>query len=319
MKLKEGILSESINQVLDAALTLFFLGIGINYFLFGQSWQKAIGMLAKNAGLGATSQSEINLIFSTVANTFPFNYITQRSFTSIILVGAVLTILCIVLKLLTVRSRAQLAKDFGQTLFIPGIAGLLAMGMIQYMTASSLNNVAKAQTLSLVSQSSNLFIWSAMGSLIIIGLAFLFIGYILDYVMKSIGGRPIILFLAGRFLISMGWIFTVFYAAFRLVISDIFATIIGDQAVRVFTIIWYLSHHGLITALGLFVFGVITYRYGKRIQKTAWGRERPAFVQKLRAKAKQEFYEAEEREHQRKRMSPSYEPQQIHLPSDRKP
>lgn len=319
MTLKEGILSETINQVLDAAMTLFFLGIGINYFLFGQSWQKAIGMLAKNAGMGATSQSEINLIFNTVANTFPFTYLTQQSFTNLIIVGGVLIIICVVLKLLTVRSRAHLAKDFGQTLFIPGIAGLIAMGAIQYMTSSSLNAVAKTQTLSLVSQSSNLFIWSAMGRLIIIGLAFLFIGYILDHVMKSIGGRPIILFLIGRFLISMGWIFTVFYAAFRLIISDIFATIIGDQAVRVFTIVWYLSQHGFIAALSLFVFGVITFRYGKRLQRTAWGRERPSFVQKLRTRAKNEFYEAEEREHQRKGMSPYHEPQQIHLPSDKRP
>ena len=180
-KLKEFITNELIDQIIEAALALLAIGFGINYFLYADAWMGAVASYAGSMGSSIAAQ-EANLMFKTVSNTFPFNYLTQTSFNHVILAGMVLFVIGTIIKVLTTPSRAELTIDFGKILIVPGIIGVISLVGIQLLTTRSINSLFIGTTLrtaeTAVDQANaGLLVWNMMGSLFLMGIMMLFFGH----------------------------------------------------------------------------------------------------------------------------------------------
>ena len=227
---------------------------------------------------------EANLMFKTVANTFPFNYLTQTSFNHVILAGLAMFVIGVIIKVLTTPSRAELTKDFGKILIVPGIIGVISIVGIQLLTTRSINSLFLDATLRTAETTVNqanagLLVWNMMGSLFLMGILMLFFGYILTYTIKKIGGKPVSIYLLGDFMVIMGWFTFAFYLLFRLLAVEFIAKeLYGTQMLKLFTLMWYVSRSGFLASVGLFAFGLVLYKYGKKLHKTAYGRQRPEFA-----------------------------------------
>ena len=282
-KIKEFLTHELIDQVLEAALALLAVGFGINYFLLADSWVDAVGTYAKSSGTSIASQ-EISLMSSTIADTFPFNYLTQTTFSHVFIAGLLMFMIGVVIKVLTTDSRAELVKDFGKIFIIPGVVGLVSIIAVQLTTASSLTSLFAKATLrtaeTAVSQThTGMFVWNMMGILFMIGILMLFFGYILAFTIKKLGGKPVIMYLFGEFMIIMGWFALAFYLVFRILAIETLANeLYGTTALKLFTLMWYLSKSGFIAAVCMFAVGIVLYRYGRRLERTLYGKDKPALA-----------------------------------------
>ncbi|MFC1754946.1 hypothetical protein ACFL96_16405 [Thermoproteota archaeon] len=279
-KIKNFFTNELIDQVLEAALALLAVGFGINYFLLADSWIDAVGAYAKSSGTAIASQ-EIGLMSKTISATFPFNYLTQTTFQHVFVIGLVMFMIGVVIKVITTESRAELVKDFGKIFIIPGVIGLISIIGVQLASASKLTSLFGSATLrtaeSAVAQThTGIFVWNMMGILFLIGILMLFFGYILSYTVKKLGGKPVILYLFGEFMVIMGWFTFAFYLIFRLLAVETLANALyGTTALKLFTLMWYLSKSGFIAAVCLFAAGVVLYKYGKKLERTLYGRDKP--------------------------------------------
>jgi len=287
-KVKDFLANELIDQVLEAAIALIAISFGINYFLLADYWIDATGALAKNAGLVGSSSSEIGMMIDTIASTFPFNYISGTGLTNVFIAGTVMITIGLMIKILTTDSRAELVKDFGKILIIPGIIGVVSLIFIQFITANSINNLFNEATLRMTENivgrvSPGIFVWNMMGMLFLLGLFLLFLGYIIVYTIRKIGGKPVTLYIIGDSMVILGWFTLVFYLFFRILAIEQIATLLyGSQVLKLFTLMWYMSRSGFLVSLCLFAFGLALHKYGRRLERTSFGRERPDLVKTVK-------------------------------------
>lgn len=282
-KFKEFIANEFIDQILEAALALITISFGVNYFLLADSWLGAVGTYAAKSGTVIAGQ-EANLMFNTIGETFPFNYLTVTTVNNVFLIGVVLLVIGFIIKVITTNSRAELVKDFGKILIVPGVIGLISVTAIQLMTTSSITNLFGRATLrtaesTVANTQTGLLVWNMMGLLFLAGILMLFIGYILSLTVKKLGGKPVGLYLVGEFLVLLGWFSFAFYIVFRLLAIEALAgELYGTTALKLFTLMWYASRSGFIVAVCLFAAGVVLFRYGCKLERTAYGRDKPTLA-----------------------------------------
>lgn len=280
-KIKEFFVNELIDQILEAAIAMIAIGFGVNYFLLADYWFNATEVIAKKAGLVASSNSEIGLMMNAIANTFPFNYLVGTNLTHVFIAGIIMIIIGLFIKIITTESRAELVKDFGKILVIPGIIGVVSLIFIQLITSNSVNNLLSQASLRMtenliVRADPGILVWNMMGMLFMLGLFLLFLGYILRHTIKRIGGKPVTLYIIGDAMIVLGWFGFIFYAVFRiLAIESIAKLLYGTQSLKIFTLMWYVSRSGFMISLGLFAFGLAIYKHGKKLERTRFGRARP--------------------------------------------
>ena len=101
----------------------------------------------------------------------------------------------------------------------------------------------------------------------------------MSYTIKKLGGKPIALRLGGEFMVIVGWFTLAFYGIFRLLAIETLAQgLYGTTSLKLFTLMWYLSKSGFIAATCMFAAGIVLYRYGRRLERTIYGRDKPAFA-----------------------------------------
>lgn len=264
----EKIGEELVDNVLEAGLAILLVMSGINYFNLDNKWVEAMKLLTDRVGLGS-SEKEISMMMSSVANTFPFNFVQQHQGWTLA-IGIMLCIVGIVAKVLTLRSKEELIRDIGEIIFVPGIIGVVSIVFIQIMTVNSINDLMlRAQLvttqLAFSKADSGAMIWNMMGLLFLIGFFSLIFGSMIYYITKSLGRKPLPLFLFGKFLVVIGWFGLIYYAVIRLFAMDIVAqSLYGGNILKLFAVAWYISRGTFIVAVCMFALGYTLYSYGRK-------------------------------------------------------
>jgi hypothetical protein len=272
-KYKEGTITEKIGEelvdnVLEAGLAILLVMSGINYFNLDSKWIEAMKLLTDRVGLGS-SEKEISMMMSSVANTFPFNFIQQHQGWTLA-IGIFLCVAGVIAKILTLKSKEELIRDIGEIIFVPGIIGVVSIVFIQIMTVNSINDLMlRAQLVStqlaFSKADSATMIWNMMGLIFLIGFFALIFGSMIYYITKSLGRKPLPLFLFGKFLTVVGWFGLIYYAVIRLFAMDVVAqSLFGSNIIKLFAVSWYISRGTFIVTVLMFALGYTLYSYGRK-------------------------------------------------------
>ncbi len=266
--LTEFLGGELIDEIMEAGLAILLVMSGITYFNIKDKWVEAMRILGQNVGL-SSSESEVSLMVSTISNTFPFSFIQQHQSWAVI-IGVTLCLIGIVIKIMTLSSKEEFIKDMGKIILVPGIVGVVAVVFIQILTVNSLNDLlVKAKLVSTQlafnQASSGVLLWNMMGLLFLIGFFSLIFGSMIYYVTKSLGRKPVPLFLAGKFMVFVGWFSLIYYAIIRIFAVEAIASLLyGENILKLFAFTWYMARETFIAALLMFALGFTLYNYGSR-------------------------------------------------------
>ncbi len=263
---------ELIDEILEGALALVFIGLGLNYFAIQQNWVNAIGLFSAKTGISIKSE-EINMITTAISNNFPFSLFNAKTVTAALIIGIIIFIFGFVLKVILVKSKAELIKDIGKIIAVPAIIGIVSLVFIYIMSASSIQNVLFRQNTlfgdQLTSASAGTYIWNTMGVMLLIGIFGILGGMLITTVIRALGSRPVIALISGKFLTLVGFVSLAYYILIRImaipVISD---TLLGEYLLKIFIFVWYMGKNGFILSLCLFGFGLEMYKYGKFLEMT---------------------------------------------------
>lgn len=268
VSITEKIGEELVDNTIEAGLALLLVVGGFSYFNLSNKWMEALGLVAEKVGLSG-SEAEVSLIVKTISNTFPFNFIQSHT-TWAVAIGILLCIIGIVIKIITLKSKEEFIKDLGEIILVPGIIGIISVVFIQIMTVNSLNELLmKAQLVStqlaFSKTTSGIMLWNMMGILFLTGFFSLVFGAMLYYVSKSLGNKPLPLYILGKFLVFIGWFSLIYYAVLRVFSLDIIAqSLYGENIIKLFAFSWYMARSTFIVALVMFALGFSLYTYGRK-------------------------------------------------------
>src|SRR3989344_366819 len=266
--LTEKIGAEIVDEILEAGLTILLVIAGVSYFSIENNWTEAASLIAEKTGL-ASVQSEIGMMYNSIASGFPFSFLREHFFWSVA-IGVLLCIAGITIKILTLKSREEFIKDIGKVILIPGIVGVIAIVFIQILTVNSLNDLFVRANLpgmeaALGKMESGIMVWNMMGLMFMIGLFSLILGSMLVYVVRALKEKLAVLRITGNFLALIGWFFLGYYVIIRLLAIDVVASsLYGGNILKLFVFVWYMSRGTFITAVCMFALGFTLYKYGAR-------------------------------------------------------
>ena len=266
--LTEKIGAEIVDEILEAGLTILLVIAGVSYFSIENNWTEAASLIAEKTGL-ASVQSEIGMMYNSIASGFPFSFL-RAHFGWSVAIGVLLCIAGITIKILTLKSREEFIKDIGKVILIPGIVGVIAIVFIQILTVNSLNDLFVRANLpgmeaALGKMESGIMVWNMMGLMFMIGLFSLILGSMLVYVVRALKEKLAVLRITGNFLALIGWFFLGYYVIIRLLAIDVVASsLYGGNILKLFVFVWYMSRGTFITAVCMFALGFTLYKYGAR-------------------------------------------------------
>lgn len=300
MGLTEKIGEEIADEILEAGLAILLVIAGVSYFNLENNWTEAVSLLAQKVGLQSV-QSEVSMMYNTVANNFLFSFVKEH-FAWSVAVGVLLCIIGIAVKIITIKSKEEFIKDIGKIILIPGVIGVVAIVFIQILTVNSLNDLfVKANLvtteLALSKSDTALMLWNMMGLLFLIGFLSLIFGAMLVFVVKALKGKPVFLYITGKFLVFIGWFGIGYYLILRLLAIDVIASsLYGSDILKLFAFSWYMSRGTFITALCMFALGFTLYNYGnreiRRMRRMALkeGRQGPMILHQRPQQYSQHYY-----------------------------
>lgn len=266
--LTEKIGEEIVDEMLEAGLAILLIIAGVSYFNLENNWTEAAKLIADKVGL-MQAEGEISMMYNSVVNGFPFNFISSH-FGWSVAVGILLCIIGITIKIITLKTKEEFIKDMGKVILIPGVVGVIAVVLIQILTVNSLNdlfvrtNLATTE-LMLSKLDTSVMVWNMMGLLFLIGFSSLIFGALLVYVVKALKGKPTFLYILGNFLVFIGWFNLGYYVIVRLMAIDVVASsLYGTNMLKLFAFSWYIARGTFLTALSMFALGFTLYNYGSR-------------------------------------------------------
>ncbi|MBW3000117.1 hypothetical protein KY339_05585 [Candidatus Woesearchaeota archaeon] len=262
----EKIGKEIVDEVLEVGLSFLLVVFGINYFNLESKWVEAGSLIADRVGINSF---EVTLMWDKIANTFPFSFIGAHSDMALI-IGLLICIVGFAIKITTIKSRNEFIRDLGKILLIPGVIGIVALIIVQLLTMSSINELLVRSSLASTQLALNhiqagVMIWSMMGVLFLVGLFSLIIGAVLVYVIRSVGGKPVILHLTGKFLTVIGWIGLGFYILIRILAMESIAnSLYGSNVLKLFAFSWYLGKGTFMVSASMLALGYVLFKYGNQ-------------------------------------------------------
>ncbi len=262
---------ELLDEVLEGALSVIMILFGISYFNIENNWVEASRLLAQEAGATGVI-SEASLMYQTVTNSWLFQFLKVHGDIAMLLL-AIVALLGIIAKFLTVKNKGRLIKDFGKIILVPGVVGFTSVIIIMLITTSSVNDFFARTGVTatgnlLANIGSGTLIFNMMGILFLIGLMTVIVGSILYFVVRSLGGKPVWMLLLAKFLNIIGFFSLGFFILIRLLAIEEFAGLLyGTEILKIFSFVWYITRSSFIVTMLIFAFGYVLYTYGKNIEK----------------------------------------------------
>jgi hypothetical protein len=185
---KENIYSsigkEIINETITSGLSLILVFAGISYFALKFSWFKLVDFFLGLFGTGGTAiHQELSLMGNAIANTYPFRFIFNVDGYNFIILGIIITVIGLILKILTTRTKGEFIRGLGGNLKVPGIIGLVVAGLVQIIstiTLTSQQGIAIAPEVL-----TGISIWSKFSFIFIAGFITLLTGALVYYIIRS--------------------------------------------------------------------------------------------------------------------------------------
>lgn len=264
----ESLGEELVDEVIEAGLAILLVIAGVSYFNMESRWSEAVSLFSERVGLTGV-HSEISMMYNSVADGFPFNFIANN-FAWTVAIGVILCVIGLTIKIITIKSKEEFIKDMGKVILIPGVIGVIAIIFIQIMTVSSLNDLLVRSNLvttelALSKIEPGMMLWNMMGLLFLMGFFSLILGAMLVFVVKSLKEKPAFLTIFGNFLVFIGWFGLGYYLVVRLLALDVIAeSLYGSNILKLFAFAWYMSRGTFIIALCMFALGFSLYKYGSR-------------------------------------------------------
>ena len=258
----EKIAKEAINELISIGLSFLIIIIGFNYFNFKYAWVSILSQLSEYSGLSNSQISnEFGAMVSSLAQTFPFNYLlADYNPSTAIFVGFLVLIIGIVLKLLTETSAKEFIKDMGRNLYVPAIVGFVSILFLQFFLAL----VAQDKYTNLASQlDSSLFIWNTYGTLFIVGITSLLFGSIIKLIAKN--NRSITMKFIGNILLNASYISLGYYVIMRFISMKVFLNSGIGTFLKVFIVSGDISTFVILFTIFMFCFGLEVSKQGNTL------------------------------------------------------
>jgi len=273
MKLYKVIGQKVIDEMLIAGIAVIIFLFGVNYFDLEYAWVQIISNLSASTGLAHTTvQSEVSLMLSALANTFPFNYLfgSTSNLLVAIIIALLLTGLGFILKVWTTKTKERFIEDLGHELAVPAIIGFVSIFILQIYTALAIHGYfeVRSSVLPITSNfASGLFIWHTFGSFFITGIVALVLGSVLLVVAKAKHVKQLVI--VGRTMVMSSYFLIGYYIFIRVLGLGVIIESSFGEYLKYFIISGDISNFVIILCVFMFWFGKELQRYGKylRIRK----------------------------------------------------
>jgi hypothetical protein len=261
-KLSSTIADEFINEMMMAGIALVLLLAGVNYFGMEWSWLQGV----KEAGGTSTAVSsagaaEATAMITSLTHTFPFKYIfVEYNFWTTVIIALCLTVLGLLLKAFTVRTKGKFIIELGKELYIPAIVGFCGIIILQLWTAFNIDSYLTANKLARPELGSGMFIWNTYGQLFLIGAALLVVGAIIKLVGEKNDAKKMVLL--GDTMFNGAFILIIYYILIRIIALDVVMESGAGNVLSLFIISNRYSTITIAACVFIYTFGRALRRYG---------------------------------------------------------
>ncbi|MBD3309714.1 hypothetical protein GF351_00690 [Candidatus Woesearchaeota archaeon] len=274
---------ELTDEIAATGLSFLLLIFGSHYFHMKFAFFEVIDRIVEEAGMKTPQYiAETQSVKDAILSLFPLNIMFghNQDPTMAVLIGFALLFLGIVVKIITTGSKGDFVRAMGKILMVPGAVGIIAMIIIQAVTAISVMDLIRkgveTGAYNELIGTKGLSLWNQMGGVFIVGFYTLMIGVILGFIIHSNDNKPFEAYIVTRGLRYMGAFCVIYYSIMRLFASKLFTLTEIGQLLRVFALSGYLSAEAIIASITIFTTGYIVWQYGKYMmrkeRKKAWQR-----------------------------------------------
>ena len=266
-KLSSTIAEEFINEMMMAGIALVLLLAGVNYFGMEWGWLEGIkavgGASTVTTGVAA---AEATTMINSLVHTFPFKYIfVSYNFWTTVIIAVCLTVLGLLLKAFTVRTKGKFIIELGKELYIPAIVGFCGIIILQIWTAFNVDNYLAANNLSRPEIGDAFFIWNTYGQMFLIGAAILVIGAIIKLVGEKNDAKKMVLI--GDTMFNGAFILIIYYILIRMIAMDVVMQSSIGNMLSIFILSNQYSNITIAACVFIYTFGRALRRYGISVLK----------------------------------------------------
>ena len=266
-KLSTRIAEEAIDEIMMAGLAFLLVVAGVNYFNMKWAWTQLIAKAGTAAGISQTAAgTEITNMISSLATTFPFKFLFVRyDFWSTLAVAIALTVIGVVLKALTVKTKGKFVIDIGKDIQTPAVIGFIVIIALQFWTAFNIDTYLRTRRFVEPAFTSGFFVWDTYGQLFLIGAALLVIGAIIKLVgEKNVAKKTM---LVGNSIFNGAFMLLMYYFIIRILTLDTILSTSAGKILTLFIISNQFSGFTIIVCVFMFSFGRELRRYGAAMLK----------------------------------------------------
>lgn len=261
-KLSTRIAEEAIDEIMMAGLAFLLVVAGVNYFNMKWAWTQLIAKAGTAAGISQTAAgTEISSMLSSLATTFPFKFLfVQYDFWGTLAVAIALTVVGVVLKALTVKTKGRFVIDIGKNIQAPAVIGFIVIIALQFWTAFNIDTYLATRRFIHPSFDPGFFVWNTYGQLFLIGAVLLVIGAIIKLVGEKNRAKKTLL--VGNSMFNGAFLLIIYYFIIRIITIDFFLDTSAGKILTLFTISSQFSGFTIIACVFLFSFGRELRKYG---------------------------------------------------------
>ncbi len=261
-KLSSTIAEEIINELMMTGIALMLVIAGVNYFGMEWAWLGGAGEATASPGISQSAAAqEVSRMITDLTHTFPFKYLfEQYSFYGTVIVALCLTLLGLLLKVFTVKTKGKFIIELGKELYIPAIVGFAGIIILQLWMAFNVSDYLLRKSIAMPEIGSTFYIWNTFGQLFLFGAAMLVIGAVVKLIGEKNQARKTRMI--GDTMFNGGFILVVYYIIIRLISLEV---VLDSEIGRVMTIFIVSNHYSSYTIAAcvfIFTFGRALRRYG---------------------------------------------------------
>lgn len=271
----EWLSHEIINMLIAAGLSLILIFMGIDYFALESSWTKVAAAASAQSGVSDPSlANELNMMYSRVSSSFPFNFLLKpESFNHILILGLVLLIIGLIIKIVITPQKREFYNELSTELIIPGIIGIFSAVLMQMISIFMVTGIARKQNLAdlltALSQlkifESGISVWGAYSDIFIVALYAIVIGGILLTFLKARKLKIPFLKWLGKTSLNSGIFCLIYYVLLRAIASDFIAGTPLGPFLGIFAVTSQMSNLSFVTSVFIVIAGMEMKKYSMSI------------------------------------------------------